>query len=789
MGDRARPRLAWAFACMTACWFALSYDLPVGIAEPLHSTLISIIYDGWSLAVTALALVWILRHPRARVWLALVLALAAMTMGDFLWDLSAHRVIPVPNDTPSLMDLFYLPAYLAWGVNVVLLVRRYHPRGLGAWLETLVVAGGTASAAFPLLINPYAETIGSGSLFSRAMNLLYPVSDVMLFAAMVVVLFAAPQVRALREVGAAAGFCMVADYMYASQEAAGTYSGQGWLDWMWLVQYTLMAATVLGPMPRAEPEASANGVVRRTMLLIGATLICPALLVFVRFGMPLGAREQAEAVYAVATLILIALVSARLVGLLRENGATVRHLRSALAEREQLSFDLDHQATHDDLTGLPNRRLLTTEATATVRSVQTSHALVFIDLDDFTAVNDSFGPSEGDAFLRAIAERLSAVVRPGDLVARLGGDEFGVLLPGRGKEEAMSAARRLIDVIATPVDLDGRTLTMGASAGLAILAPKPASAADAVLEGMVRADVAMYAAKRAGGNQVLHYTEQMREQVIGDAALAADLVQAISAAELEVHYQPIVDLGSGRVTAIEALVRWDHPERGRLSPDTFLAIAQLRGVIADLDLLVIETALRQLATWRRKKPGLRLAVNASAQLLARENMVEILLGALTEHHLPGSALIIEVTEQTVIDDFGRAARCLERLRDHGVSIALDDFGTGYSSLSYLQQLPVDVLKLDQSFIRRGITAAGLSPLLRAVIELGHELGVAVVAEGIETQAQLLALERAGCERGQGWLFARALPAEQVPGYLELVLPGTRPVRAGQEPERLTSSGA
>ncbi len=587
--------------------------------------------------------------------------------------------------------------------------------------------------------------------------------------------------------GAAAGLCMAADYVYARQVAADTYTGHGWLDWLWLVQYTLMAATVMSPMPAQQPGAWVNGVVRRTMLLIGSTLLCPILLVWARFGMPISAREQAEGVYAVATLILIGLVTARLVGLLRENSSTVHDLRSALAEREQLSIDLDHQATHDDVTGLPNRRLLTAEATARVRTMHATHALVFVDLDDFTAVNDSFGPSSGDAVLRAVANRLTAILGPSDLVARLGGDEFAVLLPNRSLDAALAGTRRLLDVIAAPVDLEGRTITMGASAGVAMLSPQPASAADAVLDGLVQADVAMYAAKRAGRNQVLVYSDQMREQVLGDASLAADLMQAIIGAELEVHYQPIVDLCSGRVVAVEALVRWEHPERGRLSPDVFLPIAQMRGILADLDLLVIERALAELASWRQQEPGFRVAVNASAQLLARDDVVELLLGALDAQNLPGSALIFEVTEQAVLDDSGRVARCLDQLRERGVSVALDDFGTGYSSLSYLQQLPVDVLKLDRSFIERGITPAGLSPLLRAVIELGHELGVAVVAEGIQgvdlvahrinKKTQLLALERAGCERGQGWLFAKAVPPEQVPDYLEIVLPGTRPVRA------------
>jgi diguanylate cyclase (GGDEF)-like protein len=457
----------------------------------------------------------------------------------------------------------------------------------------------------------------------------------------------------------------------------------------------------------------------------------------------------------------------------------VSDLRAALAAGEQLSSDLSHQARHDDVTGLPNRRRLAERIAVISQAEPGPHAVVFIDLDDFTAVNDNYGQVLGDVLLREMAGRLRAASRPRDVVARLGSDEFGVLLTGTDEAEAVQIAGHLLEVVSAPVALAGRILTIGASAGVATLDPvgpalrgpmgddgsrlrgEPPRPAGVATDGLARADVAMYAAKRAGRGRVLAYTDELRDRLVGGTSLAADLVRAVADGSLDVAYQPIVDLDTGRITALEALVRWLHPELGPLSPLKFLPVAVERGIIAEIDLLVLDRALGQAGRWCAQQPGLRVGFNASAQLLAREDAVEAVLGALARHGLPGAVLTIEVTEQSMIDDpTGTAAR-LQRLRERGVSVSLDDFGTGYSSLSYLQELPVDVLKLDRSFITRGVTGANVSALVRSVVHLGHDLDLKVLAEGIETTDQRRALVGLGCDLGQGWLFATAMPAEQV----------------------------
>jgi EAL domain-containing protein (putative c-di-GMP-specific phosphodiesterase class I) len=253
----------------------------------------------------------------------------------------------------------------------------------------------------------------------------------------------------------------------------------------------------------------------------------------------------------------------------------------------------------------------------------------------------------------------------------------------------------------------------------------------------------------------------MRRDLLDDASLAADLQRALRDRTLSVAYQPLVHLATGRTEGLEALARWHHPERGDLSPAVFLPIATERGLVADLDFHILDLALDQATVWRHMEPDLFVGVNAAAATLARDDFVQVVLEKLERAGLPGEALVVEVTEQSLIDDVPSAAARLDELRRHGIRIALDDFGTGYSSLSSLQDLPVDKLKLDRSFLARGVTNGVISPLLRTVVTLGHDLGMTVVAEGIETQEHFEAMRELGCDVGQGWLLSRPMPPEDV----------------------------
>ena len=388
------------------------------------------------------------------------------------------------------------------------------------------------------------------------------------------------------------------------------------------------------------------------------------------------------------------------------------------------------------------------------------HSVVFIDLDDFKAVNDTFGHDAGDSLLRSLAVRLRAVARRHDLVARLGGDEFAVLMPDTDVREAEEVAGRLLGALRVPLEIGGVQSAASATAGVAGIG----AGLGRPEEALTRADLAMYAAKRAGKDCVLTYAEQMRDQVLGDAEIAADLSKAIRSGLITAMFQPIVDLGTGAARGVEALARWNHNGR-MMPPDLFLPIAEQRGLLTDIDLHVLELSLAHLSVWRRSWPYMRVGFNMSADTLGREDLVPTVLDALRRHRLSGDALVVEITEQAVVRNSMDAARRLEELRAHGVEVALDDFGSGYSSLAYLQRFPIDVVKLDRSFVVEGVVGDSVTPLLRLVIELGQKLGMGVLVEGLETMEQATAVAQAGAMTGQGWLFARAVPPADLPPLL------------------------
>jgi len=708
------------------------------------------------------------RRPDAGIALAVV-ALAVFAGGDLVWYVSDLATVAPKFDTAADL-LAYAPAYAATLAAITTLLVRHGAVHSGRLLEACITGGGVAAAAAPFIILPFDDGLDAGRSLDRFASTTFLVLDVLLAAACAAATLTPTAPVAVRLLGLAAGACVLADQVWAVHARNGDLTAPPWLEWLRLAQYALMAAAVLRREGSAGPAVRDPGaqLARRVTVLVVCALMSSVLFVLVHFDAPSWLdRQKTETMYVVATLALVTLLCARLVQLLDENAATVRELRESLAERRQLSSDLEHQSRHDVVTGLPNRYQLADQAEAVLEAdfvletmldgADTSHAVVFIDLDDFKAVNDTLGHTVGDRVLREIALRLKRVCRPDDLVARLGGDEFAVLLPGSTTDEAADIARRMIRVLAEPVVVGGRRITLGASAGVAQMQRGHGKYADALAE----ADVAMYAAKRAGKNRVAVFAETMRRDLLGDASLAADLQRALRDRTLSVAYQPLVHLATGRTEGLEALARWRHAERGELSPAVFLPIATERGLVPDLDMSILDLALDQATVWRHMAPDLFVGVNAAAATLAQEDFTATVLEKLDRAGLPGDALVVEVTEQSIIDDVPGAAAKLDELRRHGIAIALDDFGTGYSSLSALQDLPVDKLKLDRSFLARGVTNGVVSPLLRTVVTLGHELGMTVVAEGIETQEHFEAMRELGCDVGQGWLLSRPMPPEDV----------------------------
>ncbi len=440
-----------------------------------------------------------------------------------------------------------------------------------------------------------------------------------------------------------------------------------------------------------------------------------------------------------------------------------------ISSRRLAESRLQHIAFHDTLTDLANRHFFEQRLAVAVergrRDVQRPFAVIFLDLDRFKLVNDSLGHVAGNHLLREVARRLVDALPPDDLVARLGGDEFAVLLegpdaPARGRERA----QRLLAALGQPLVMHGTEVLPTASIGITFSGDGPRSV-DEVLRD---AELAMYAAKEAGRARVLAFDGVMHERIADKLALEADLRRAIGAGQLTVMFQPIYDLEPYRLYGFEALARWVHPERGAVSPSVFVTLAEESGHIEALSAWVVDHAVQQLATWQRSEPrfrGLCMHVNISGRDLQHTRFVSHVQNVLGRHGVAPGQLALEITETTLMGQLDTALAAMHRLREVGVRFSIDDFGTGYSSLAYLGTLPIDSLKIDRSFVMHMETKPQNVEIVRAVMNLGTSLGKRVVAEGVETAAQLAQLRALGVPSGQGFLLSPPLRADQVPAAL------------------------
>ncbi|MET0233116.1 MAG: EAL domain-containing protein, partial [Kibdelosporangium sp.] len=428
-----------------------------------------------------------------------------------------------------------------------------------------------------------------------------------------------------------------------------------------------------------------------------------------------------------------------------------------ITERRAAEARLVHQALHDPLTGLPNRALLMDrlkQVLARADRHPTLTAVVFIDLDGFKDINDSLGHDVGDNVLREVARRISQQVRPEDTVARLGGDEFVVLCSDlRGEQSAVEMSERLTSAVGKPVTVAGYEVEVTASIGIAL------SDGDALTpEDLLRnADAAMYGAKTQGKNRWEIFDETRRARAVDRVAIASTLRQALRDDHFVLHFQPVIDLRTGRAVAVESLVRLDDPERGLLPPAAFIQVAEDSGLIVPIGTYVLEEACRQLAAWRaegRVPPDFRAAVNLSARQATQPDLARTVARALSGANLEPTALALELTETVLMDADTATLRQLEQLREMGVGLGIDDFGTGYSSLSYLKRLPVSIIKVDRSFVAGLSTDPSDREIVTAVIRLGQALGLTTIAEGVENAAQFTILQELGCDQAQGFLLGR-----------------------------------
>jgi diguanylate cyclase (GGDEF)-like protein len=445
-----------------------------------------------------------------------------------------------------------------------------------------------------------------------------------------------------------------------------------------------------------------------------------------------------------------------------------------VTDRKLFEQQLLHQAFHDRLTGLPNRGLFMDRLEhALVRRPREGEtiAVLFLDLDNFKVINDSLGHRAGDQLLLTMAERLQTCVREGDTVARLGGDEFTVLLEHiTDLTDAILVAQRIAEQSLTLYTIGDREVSVTASIGIAIPGEEGETADDLIRN----ADIAMYEAKRRGKARYEVFAAPMTVRAHERLELEIELRRAIERGEFVLHYQPVVDLRTGRIVEVEALIRWRHPLRGLLPPADFISIAEETGAMIDIGGWVLRRACRRLQQWQQEFPApagqrpLTMSVNLSTRQFLQPTLVDTVREVLDETGIEPQTLKLEVSERVIMEDATSAIATLRDLRALGIKLAIDDFGTGYSSLSYLQRLPVNRVKIDQSFVRELLSRVQPVPIVRAIIAMAHSLQLEVLAEGVEEETQRSILLAEGCDQAQGYLFGRPMPAAEFEKLLRAI---------------------
>jgi diguanylate cyclase (GGDEF)-like protein len=726
--------------------FILAGLLAYSLSTLLRSSMEEIVVLDWWLndlvaggaTVLCLARGALVRRERW-AWLCIGVGLAVWLSGNVVWW--AWVRVHAPDAYPSVADALWLGFYPFFYIGLVLLVRqrvvRFHP---SIWLDGVVGGLGAAAVSAALAFETILAATG-GTAAAVMTNLAYPIADLLLVV-MIVGVFALLGWRPERAWWLlATGMAVFAtvDIVYLFQVARDTYVVGTWLDALWPAAAVLVGLAAWQPPARDRPHRLEGWAVLvvPSLFAVGAL----AVLVLDHFQ-----RVSTLAVVLATVTVLAAVVRA---------GMTFREVRSLADSRRQ--------AQTDELTGLGNRRLVYTELEAALlaRRDRDSVALLILDLDRFKEINDALGHHIGDRLLRLIGSRLADQLHPDDVLARLGGDEFAVLLRGADGDRATAMAARLLAALQAPIDLEGIAVHVDASVGIAVC-PDHATDPTTLLQ---RADVAMYQAKSARSGWQLyafHPGQHGRDRL----QTIQDLRTALDQGQLLLHYQPKLDLRTGTVAGVEALVRWRHPGQGLLYPDTFLPLAEQTGLMRSLTSTVLQTALGQARSWRHTGLDISVAVNLSVANLIDTHLPAEVGNLLTAFGLPASALELEITETTLMVDPVRSAEVLGALRALGVRIAVDDYGTGYSSLAYLQQLAVDELKLDKSFVLPMLEDPAATAIVRTTVDLAHSLGLTLVAEGVESQAHLRELARLGCDLAQGYHLSRPLPPDDLTPWLQ-----------------------
>ncbi|MBV9660185.1 MAG: EAL domain-containing protein [Acidimicrobiales bacterium] len=743
----------WGAGAALAVYFAL----PTQSADDIAYVVIGVVSVAMVLAGLRL------HRPESRLpWLLLVGYIALSVIGDGIENLGYGVILARPVPLPSAADPFYLAAYPLLFIGVTRLCQRTHDRrSRESHADAAIVVVAALALSWHFLMRSYFHDSSIGPL-GKIVMLSYPLMDLgLVFIIVQSLVFGTARRAAHRILVVALLASLVSDFTYDVMVQYGHYAVGNVIDGGWLLNYMLIGVAALHPTMAAKPSGRDLTVPdsgRRIPLLALAGFVAPAILLV---SSAVKATVDVP-VIAGTSIVLFSLVSLRMSWQFERVRADALALEDALRRREELESDLRHQAFHDPLTGLANRMLLHRQVErvlAQPAGTRPLTAVCFCDLDGFKTVNDSLGHLYGDDLLAITAERLLSVVRAGDTVARLGGDEFAVLLESAGEPETVAAvADRIVAIMREPAELAGRQIAVSVSVGVALAGPH--TTAEQLLS---EADIAMYEAKRLGKSRWEMFLPAMQSQTFERLELTNAFRGSLERDEFFLLYQPLLRLLDGCLEGFEALVRWRHPDRGVIAPNQFIPVADETGFVVPLGRWVLETACEEAVRWQRESGrDLTVSVNLSSRQLQERHLCDDVRTALAVSGLSAGQLLLEVTETTLLADSEEIRASLSGLKDFGVRIALDDFGTGYSSIAYLRHLPLDVLKIDKSFVETlGGPGDEGEALVSTVLRFARILKLRTVAEGIESGDQLQALRNLGCDSAQGFFFAHPLTENEV----------------------------
>ncbi|MCJ7520532.1 MAG: bifunctional diguanylate cyclase/phosphodiesterase [Anaerolineaceae bacterium] len=731
-------------------------------------------------------------------WGILCFAQLLFTIGDFLW--AYYEVILKINPFPSVADFFYLSFYPIFLIGILLLIQKEESKiqQINNWLDIGMIFISASIFLGVFLLSPMLGDLQEESVYVQILNLAYPVGDLFLFSALLILIYH----KQKKQLGFPILFIAISlliqiatDIIFSYQSLMGTYISGGWLDSGWALGYLLLgiAGFLQSTLPMSSEKDNLNQesrAIKKSLFPNSLRNLLPYLLIALAYSFLFKNYQNKEYVHMNGLfigvgLLIILVLTRQLLALWQNNQLTtnlnkvVEKIRSQallvnkindellleIEERKKAESQISFNSLHDALTKLPNRALFIDRLEHAIeyskRYKEYKFSVFFLDIDHFKNVNDSMGHTIGDELIVLFTERLNKHIRKSDTFARLGGDEFAILLENNSiKKTSIMFAERILESLRSPYKIAETNLYISASIGIVENSKEYNNSKDILQD----ADFAMYRAKTLGNARFVVFTTDLRDEAISRLDLESQLREGIDKNEFLLYYQPIYSLLKKSLKGFEALLRWNHPKRGILTPADFLTVAEDSGIIEKIDEWVLFQACQQMKNWHDKFPqyqNLVININLSGRRFKHTGFIGSLKTAINDTGLKAEKICLEITETTLIENKYHAIEIFKSLHEMGVKIHIDDFGTGYSSLSYLQQFPVDTIKIDKSFISSMGKDKKGDQLVQTIITMAQNLGINVIAEGIETRKQLNSLKSMSCQYGQGYYLSYPLPSSEI----------------------------